>query len=151
MLFVNKFLYPRAGAERYMFSLADELKSQGHRIAYFGMEHQRNTVNTGRKDINVSSRDFRNAGTPGMLLKAPATVYSTEARRKIARVLKLEKPDIVHLNNINYQLTPSIIYEIRKEGVPMVMTLHDANIVCPNHSLYNYQRNEICTRCSGGS
>lgn len=47
------------------------------------------------------------------------------------------KPDVVHLNNFNYQLTPSIIYEIKKHNIPIVYTAHDVQLVCPNHKLKN--------------
>ncbi len=51
------------------------------------------------------------------------------------KVLSDFKPDVVHLNNFNYQLTPSIIYEIKKHNIPIVYTAHDVQLVCPNHKL----------------
>lgn len=33
------------------------------------------------------------------------TVYSTHARRQLRRVLEDLQPQVVHLNNFNYQLT----------------------------------------------
>ena len=150
ILFVNKFLYPRAGAETYMFMLAGELARTGHTAAYFGMEDERNTVNVLRSDINVKNKDFHYSSFIKRMGYPLSIVYSLEARRKLKKVLENEKPDIVHLNNINYQITPSIIYELEKNNIPVVMTLHDANIICPNHSLYNYGSNRICTLCKSG-
>lgn len=150
VLFVNKFLYPKAGAETYMFSLAQELARAGHKVAYFGMEDERNTVNTQRSDINVRNKDFH-YGSPIKRMGYPLSiVYSLEAKRKLGKVLESEKPDIVHLNNINYQITPSVIYKLEENRTPVVMTLHDANIICPNHSLYNYNLNKICILCKDG-
>ena len=37
---INKFLYPNGGSETYIFKLGDYLKSQGHEVQYFGMEHE---------------------------------------------------------------------------------------------------------------
>ena len=37
ILMVNKFLYPRGGAETYMFKVGQQLEKQGHTVEYFGM------------------------------------------------------------------------------------------------------------------
>ena len=37
ILMVNKFLYPRGGAESYMLSIGRHLESSGHEVQYFGM------------------------------------------------------------------------------------------------------------------
>ena len=47
---------------------------------------------------------------------SPEFRHSFEAKKKIMQVIDSFKPDIVHLNNINFQLTPSIIYGIKKRG-----------------------------------
>ena len=45
---------------------------------------------------------------------APATPEQIEAMKKIGVVLDTFKPDVVHMNNINFQLTPSVIYGAKK-------------------------------------
>ena len=74
-----------------------------------------------------------------------------EAYRKISKVLDDFKPDIVHLNNINFQLTPSIIYAIKKRNIPLVQTVHDYQMICPNHLLYSFDEEKACERCLKGS
>ena len=37
ILMVNKFLYPRGGAETYMLKLGETLSAMGHEVQYFGM------------------------------------------------------------------------------------------------------------------
>ena len=37
------------------------------------------------------------------------TIYSAEARKKLRTVLEDFQPDVVHLQNFNYQLTPTVI------------------------------------------
>ena len=37
ILMVNKFLYPRGGAETYMLRIGEELTRRGHQVEYFGM------------------------------------------------------------------------------------------------------------------
>ena len=44
ILMINKFLYPRGGAETYVFKLGEQLIKEGHEVQYFGMEHSDNIV-----------------------------------------------------------------------------------------------------------
>ena len=147
ILMVNKFLYHRGGAETYAFELAEFLQRQGHEVQFFGMEDPRNVVGN-QLNLNVSQVEFR-----GSSIKQAAyplrIVYSREAREKIRKVLMHFKPDYVHLNNINFQLTPSILYEIHAQGIPMIQTLHDFQLVCPNHMMYREHDTMICEECRG--
>lgn len=149
ILIVNKFLYPRGGCESYMLYLGEYLKSQGHEIEYFGMYDEQNTVgnSAGKYTQNM---DFHSKGLERFLYPFKI-IYSFEAKKKIMQVIDEFKPDIVHMNNINFQLTPSIIYGIKKKGIPLVQTVHDYQMICPNHLLYNFDKNTPCEKCVKGS
>jgi glycosyltransferase involved in cell wall biosynthesis len=155
ILFVNKFLYRNGGSETYIFKLGEYLKSQNHEIQYFGMEHERRCVGN---NINAytSSMDFHKGGKLSKLHYPIKTIYSIESRKKIRLVLDDFQPDIIHLNNFNYQLTPSVILEIDKykkrtgRKVKIVFTAHDYQLVCPNHMMSNPQTHENCEKCLGG-
>ena len=153
ILLVNKFLYPKGGAETYIFKLGEVLRKHGHTVEYFGLSNEKNIV-TNSADSYVSDMDF-NQGTLKNL-KAPfRIVYSTEARRKLRKVLNSFDPDIVHLNNIHFHLTPSIILEVneyRKKKNPdlkIIYTAHDYQLVCPSHGLFDSDIN-ICEKCLDG-
>ena len=155
ILMVNKFLYPNGGSETYIFKLGDYLKSQGHEVEYFGMEHEDrvvgNSVNSYTSNMNFHTSKMEK------LLYPIKIVYSKEARKKIRIVLDNFKPDVVHLNNFNFQLTPSIIYEIKKyekqttRKVKIVFTAHDYQLICPNHMMNNSCTRENCEKCVGGN
>lgn len=155
ILMVNKFLYPNGGSETYIFKLGDYLKSQGHEVQYFGMEHEGRCVGN-RVDAYTSDMDFHGGSKLAKLAYPIKTIYSSEARKKIRLVLEDFQPDVVHLNNFTYQLTPSVILEIvkwRKESgreCRIVFTAHDSNLVCPNHMLNNPNSHENCEKCLGG-
>ena len=55
------------------------------------------------------------------------------------------------MNNINFQLTPSIIYAVKKRNIPLVQTVHDYQMICPNHLLYSFNETKPCDRCIKGS
>ncbi len=148
ILMVNKFLHPNGGSETYMFKLGGYLQSQGHEVEYFGMDHEDRIVGNSAGcyvgEMNYHTNSLKN------LLSPFKTIYSWEARRKINVVLNQFQPDIVHLNNINFQLTPSIFYEIKKHGIPMVQTIHDPQIGCPCHRMFIDHTQQVCARCLDG-
>lgn len=154
ILMVNKFLFPNGGSETYIFKLGQAFVEKGHQVEYFGMEHPDRIVGN-HAESYTSSMDFH-TGKIRKLLYPFKIIYSGEARRKLRKVLDDFKPDVVHLNNFNFQLTPSIIYEIRKWGkahdeyIPIVYTAHDYQWVCPNHMLFIPGKEEKCFQCEGG-
>ncbi|WP_159413150.1 glycosyltransferase family 4 protein [Ruminiclostridium josui] len=100
------------------------------------------------KDMLVGNMDFRRKSIKNLSYPF-RIIYSIEARKKIGVLIKEFKPHIVHLNNYNFQITPSIIYEIKKYRIPIVQTLHDYAILCPAHTLYNSRKGEVCEKCKG--
>jgi glycosyltransferase involved in cell wall biosynthesis len=63
----------------------------------------------------------------------------------VKRLVKKTKPDVAHLHNIAHQLTPSIIVALQRAGVPVVQTLHDYELICPNYKLFT--QGSPCERC----
>lgn len=151
ILMVNKFLYPNGGSENYIFKLGEQLQKMGHEVQFFGMEHKNRIVGN-HAESYTSSMDFH-TGRLEKLFYPLKIIYSREARKKIRVVLDDFAPDVVHLNNFNFQLTPSIIYEIKKyekqshKKVKLVYTAHDFQLVCPNHMMKIPASGENCERC----
>jgi glycosyltransferase involved in cell wall biosynthesis len=155
ILMINKFLHPNGGSETYIFKLGAQLQSQGHAVQYFGMEHEGRIVGNS-VDSYTSDMDFHGGSKLAKLTYPIKTVYSAEARKKLRPVLEDFQPDVCHLNNFNYQLTPSIILEIRKwekqsgHRCKIVYTAHDYQLVCPNHMCHNPNTHSNCEKCLGG-
>ena len=149
ILIVNKFLYPKGGSETYSLKIGEELEKRGNEVQYFGMYDEKNIVGN---NINLYTKkmDFHSKKLI-RLLYLFKIIYSFEAKRKIKKIIKDFRPDIIHLNNINFQLTPSIIDVAHKMNIPIVQTVHDYQMMCPNHFLYNWNEKSICERCVEGS
>lgn len=140
ILLVNKFHYLRGGSEKYYFELAQLLKSKGHTVGFFSMKHEEN-ITTGDAEFFVEEIDLNT----GSKLKALDVIYSQENKRLMAKALEEFKPDIVHINNFQRQLSASIIDAINEKNIPIVMTAHDLNPICPaSIMLYN---GEVCDDC----
>lgn len=148
ILMVNKFLYPKGGSEIYMLDLSKKLTDMGHEVFYFGMADEKNTVGV-KNGLEVKNLNFKSKSIKRFLYPFK-TIYSFEARNKMEKLIKTINPDIVHLNNYNYQITPSIVYAAKKAGIPIIQTIHDTNIICPYHRLYNFKEQKICEKCKGG-
>lgn len=154
ILMVNKFLHPNGGSETYIFKLGEQLQKLGHEVQYFGMDHEGRIVGN-RAEIYTDDMDFHSGGLRKLLYPL-RIIYSTEAKRKMRLVLQDFQPDVVHLNNINFQLTPSVIYAVRayekKAGrhIRIVFTAHDYQWVCPNHMMRIPATGAICFACRGG-
>lgn len=151
ILMINKFLYPNGGSETYIFKLGDYLKSQGHDVQYFGMEHHDRCVSN-NVNAYTSNMDFHEGSKLTKITYPIKTIYSSEARKKIRKVLENFKPDVCHLNNFTYQITPSIILEIKSwnPNCKIIFTAHDYNLICPNHMLHNPITHKNCEKCLGG-
>lgn len=102
ILMVNKFLYPNGGSETYMFTLGEQLTKMGHEVQYFGMEHEGRVVGN-RVNAYTSDMNFHGGSKLAKLTYPLKTIYSGEARKKLRLVLEDFQPDVVHLNNFNYQ------------------------------------------------
>ncbi len=140
ILLVNKFHYLRGGSEKYYFELANLLKSRGHTVAFFSMKHPEN-ITTGDKEYFIDEIDLNT----GSKLKALDVIYSKTNKKLMTKALDEFKPDIVHINNFQRQLSASIIDAIKEKNIPIVMTAHDLNPICPaSIMLYDGKPCEDC-------
>ena len=154
ILMINKFLHPNGASEPYIFKLGKHGQTLGHEVQYFGMEHAGRCVGN-RVNAYTSDMDFHGGSKLSKLTYPLKTIYSSEARKKLRLVLEDFQPEVCHLNNFNYQLTPSTLLEIakwKKEGHPcrVIFTAHDYQLVCPNHMCNNPNTGENCEKCLGG-
>ncbi len=125
------------------------MEKQGHQISYFGMDDEKNTVGN-KWGIYTRNKDFHSAG-PQRFLYPLSILYSLDAYRKMRDLIRKFYPDVIHMNNINFQLTPSIIDAAWKEGVPVIQTVHDSQMICPGHLLYQARTQTLCRKCVEGS
>jgi len=141
VLQINKFFYPKGGSETYFFALSQILKEAGHEVVHFSMQDDRNLPSEYSRYF-VDCIDFRGAKTVG---KAMHYISSREAVQKITALVRDTQPDIAHVHNIAHQLTPTILTTLQSLGVPVVQTLHDYQLLCPNYQLFT--QNKTCERC----
>ena len=153
VLLANTYHFRGGGDSTYTFNLADLLRGKGHEVAFFAMKDERNVPDE-NEELFVEPLDFRRLNGRKNLRDCIAVlsrvVYSRENRKRFSRVLDRFKPDIVHLQNIHGHISPSVIFEAKARGVPVVWTLHDYKLICPNtHHLIDVTQ-QICEACAQG-
>ena len=145
VLNINKFHYLRGGAERYYFALTKLLEDHGHDVIPFSMNDERNFDSTYSKYF-VSNLELKKPGLK-LLNKISRPIWSKEAKTNLEKLLDKHHPDIAHINLLYHHLSPSILPLLKSRGIPIIMTIHDYKLICPNYKLYT--KGSPCQRCKG--
>ncbi|TRZ81280.1 glycosyltransferase [bacterium] len=152
ILQINKFYHQKGksgGTGRYFLSLIDLLKKHNHQIQVFAMK-DKNCLPSIYSPYFVEEQDFsRLKLSSKIILKGIKFIYSFEAKKKIEKLIKNEKPDLAHLHNIYHHITPSILPVLKRYNIPVVQTLHDFHLISPNYNLYS-EKDGIHEECSRG-
>lgn len=126
LLIHNHYRIP--GGEDTVFSAErDLLQSHGHRV------------------IVYERTNAEPAGAWQKLTMALSALYNRRAAREVRALIRREKPDIVHIHNTLLCISPSVFRAAKAEGVPVVMTLHNFRLLCPNGILM--RDGHICEDC----
>lgn len=151
VLLCSNFFYRRGGDCAYMFALADLLKAHGHEVFFFSMHHPDNApYGLDRYFVDfIDYAELNRRKSPAVAARVLLrSIYWPPSRRKLRDLLREVKPDLAHLQNIHNHLTPSILPELNRAGVPIVWTLHDFKLICPESSFLSGDR--VCEECKGG-
>ena len=147
ILLANKFFYLRGGAEKVFFQERDFLIDQNIEVIDFAMSDANNKKSI-YADYFVSNINYQDSiGFAARLSRSLGFIHSNEAVHKINKISLSQKPDIAHFHNIYHQLTPSILPALKKQGIKIVLTLHDGKLICPSCLMLNKVEN--CTDCKG--
>lgn len=150
VLIVNTLYYPQGGAPQYGLMLAKLLSGAGHNPIPFAMKTPHDLPTPYAKYF-VSFIDFKEElrkRSPKSFFKVLSRIFHfSEAAEKIDSLLADVQVDIVHLNNFLHHISLSIIEPIKKRRIPIVWSLHDHILVCPNTNLYNDKLGKPCDLC----
>jgi glycosyltransferase involved in cell wall biosynthesis len=149
VLYCNKYNYPFSGTEAYLFELMRHMESRGNATALFSMDHGHASAFAGRSYL-IPYVNFKDAEA-GFLKKsrmATHALYSPSARRRMRDCIQDYRPDLAHVRGIYHHLSPSILWELKRQRVPVLYHLNDFKILCPNYNFVAHGR--TCELCLGG-
>lgn len=135
VLLVNKYWYPRGGAEVVAMMTKTLLEKAGHETAVFAMQHPKNEVT---HELFPPEIDYRKDSLTKKVRNSLKTISNGEAKFLFEKMVKEFQPDVVHFHNIYHQLSFALLEITKKYNIRAVMTLHDYKLLSPNYSLYHH-------------
>jgi glycosyltransferase involved in cell wall biosynthesis len=132
-----------------MFGLESMLKQYGgHEVGYFAMAHPTNLPTSFSKYF-VSNIEYGGLkmNLASMLKVMSRSLYSLEARKKIAALIDDFRPNIVHIQHLDAHITNSILPIIKRYGIPVIWHLHIYAPLCINYNFIDEKKSQICTAC----
>src|SRR5438067_3026170 len=149
ILYCNKYNFAFSGTEAYLFEAMELMRTRGHEVALFSMADARGQT-TSYDHHFVPLTDFKNGGGPATKFRlAMHAIYSTQARKQIRRMIAEFRPQVAHVRNIYHHLSPSILWELKEQGLPVLYHMNDFKLICPSYNLVS-SSGEACERCRGG-
>lgn len=78
---------------------------------------------------------------------ASKTVWSQEAYQTVTKILKEDSYNLIHVQNFFPLISPSVYYAAKNVGVPVVQTLRNYRLLCPNGLFF--RNGKVCEDCLG--
>ncbi|NOR69047.1 MAG: glycosyltransferase [Methylomarinum sp.] len=148
IIIVNDFSFINGGASQIAISSALALSLAGYSVSFFAAvgpispELRNSQINV----ICLDQYDILN--DPNRVRAISQGVWNKKAARAMDDLLKTKSNQkvIVHIHGFVKALSSSVIKICHQHNVPMVLTLHDYFIACPNGGFYDYQQKKLCLR-----
>jgi glycosyltransferase involved in cell wall biosynthesis len=121
--------YQQPGGEDVVFAAETRLLEEfGHRVV------RHTTHNDSVRGMNP-------------LTLAASTIWSRAAQREMQALIRHERPRLVHFHNTFVMLSPAVYVTCKAAGLPVVQTLHNYRLICPDALLL--RNGHPCHNCVG--
>src|SRR3569832_91343 len=128
ILFVHNAYQQRGGEDSVVDDEIQLLRDHGHEVELYRRDNQ---------DIEYM----------GKLAVARDTLWSSRTPRDIAAALSRFRPDVIHTHNTFPLISPSLYWASAKRHVPVVQTLHNFRLLCPQ--AMRLREGRVCEDCGG--
>jgi glycosyltransferase involved in cell wall biosynthesis len=128
VLLVHGYYMQRGGEEEVFAAERALLENRGHEVSTFTVENERLVAMSGPR-------------------QAAATIWNRGAARDLREAIRAGRPDVAHFHNTFPLLSPAAHHAAAAEGVPVVQTLHNYRLLCPNALFFREGR--VCEDCLG--
>ena len=103
-----------SGEEAVVDKMAEMFRKHNHNVFFY-----RRTTEGVRKSLFGKIKGF----ISGM--------YSPSGVKGMREALKVYKPEIINVHNLYPFISPAALFECKKAGVPVIMTVHNFRLICP--------------------
>lgn len=128
VLFVHNAYQQRGGEDSVVEAEVALLQSKGHEV----------------RQYNRNNNELKGASKLGAMADA---FWSTRTTADMQHLLQAERPDVVHVHNTFPLISPSLYWAAHTAGVPVVQTLHNFRLLCPQAMFL--REGKVCEDCLG--
>ncbi|GJE11034.1 glycosyltransferase [Methylobacterium longum] len=146
VVILAEFAAASGGAEKVALESARGLAEAGVAVTYIQAIPGPADPMLDHAGIRRIGLDLPDIWSLGGVRAAAAGIWHAAAARRLAASLAAlpARPDIIHLHQWTRALSPAVFPVLSKAGAPLVVTLHDYALACPNGVYYRFDRAEPC-------
>lgn len=130
IVIAHNYYLQRGGEDSVVESEIALLRQHGHEVVVY----ERNNEDIASSSINK-------------LKLAADTIWSRRTVDDVDRLIKTFAPDIIHAHNTFPLISPSIYWAAKRRQIPIVQTLHNFRLACPQALLL--RDGTVCEDCLG--
>lgn len=128
------------------FDTINGLRERGHEVIEFSMQGSRNLPSDYSAYFSPEIPEFTSKQSLGSDWVTFKNIFHSNAvENKLRTLISATEPEVAHLHNVTRQLSASIFFTLKKAGVPIVLTVHDVQPMCPNHRML--RNHTVCEKC----
>jgi len=98
-------------------------------------------------EVSVYTRSNDDIATMSKASAAVQTLWSQKTSREFASLVQSFRPDVIHVHNTFPLISPSLYWAASKARVPIVQTLHNFRLLCPQAMFL--REGKVCEDCLG--
>jgi glycosyltransferase involved in cell wall biosynthesis len=133
ILLAHNYYQHRGGEDAVFEAEAALLQARGHTVIRYA----------------VHNDDVRTDSLADNLALARATVFNRTSYDALCTIIREQRPDVVHVHNTLPLLSAAVFYAANALGVPVLQTLHNYRLLCPNALFFRDGR--VCEDCLGAT
>lgn len=127
----NRYL-ESGGEDTVVHAEIELLRQNGHRVLQYARHN----------------REIESFSWPQRSGLALTTAWNQESYSELRRLIRQERPDVVHCHNLTPLLSPSVYYACGAEDVPAIQTVHNYRLFCPSGNFFH--NGSVCEGCRHG-
>lgn len=148
VLIVLDHAHVNGGQAKVALDSAVGLAQRGHIVTIFAAVApvDPRLAEAGIRVVCLDQPDIVSAGSKTAFLRQ--VIWNSGAARRLRDHLALpgNMPDLIHVHGWAKALSPSVAAVVARAPCPLVYTIHEYYLFCPNGGFYDYHAHEICNR-----
>ena len=130
ILIIHNEFQKHGGEDQVVWSEKKLLEDQGHEVIYFSRNNDELFGYDSSQKLSFYFKDV---------------YFSQKIYTQLSDFIKEKNPDVIHIHNVLYLLSPAVYQACYDSGKPIVQSLHNFRIICPIGTCN--RRGEVCHDC----